>query len=257
MKKLLSSTALLALMSTGYAYAEASTYDPQTTAEANVMMLEQLKAESQIDWVDSSRDQQVAANDDQKPETLWDAMATYSWQGADTEATSEVKNATSVPSHMYQPGLVGDEQIAEAQAEATNGDPNLEYDPNGVDMMVQLLEISGLDETLQGDETYTVFAPTNAAFREIDEKQLNRFVAGYDQAKLENILKAHIVEGEVMASDLADEPTEIVTASEQELVLREDSLGQIRVENAFVIASDASASNGVIHVIDKTISRDG
>jgi uncharacterized surface protein with fasciclin (FAS1) repeats len=257
MKKLLSSSALLALMATGYAYAEASTYEPQTTAQANVIMLEQLRAEPAINWTNSSRDQQVAANDDKTSETIWDAMADLSWQGADLEATPESETAISVSTRMYQPGLIEDDGASERDREATNSIADLARDPNGVDLMIQLLEVSGLDETLQGDQTYTVFAPTNAAFREIDEQQLNRFVAGYDQTELENILKAHIVEGEVIASDLADEPTEIVTASEQELVLREDSLGQIRVENAFVIASDASASNGVIHVIDKPLSLDG
>ena len=264
MKKLLTSTALLALMSTGYAYGATQTAEPQTTAEANMMMLERLTVSAQMETVDtpikvSASEQTMPAdrmeNDSMEGDNLWDTMAAFEWTDtSDQRSTSERDTAVKVSDEMYQPGLVGDDSMSQDVADTQTDALAFETDPNGIDTMIQLLEIFGYDEKLTGDQAYTVFAPTNAAFRNVSEEQLNRFIAGYDADKLAKILEAHIVEGEFSAADISQEAETVKTAGETQLTVREDALGQVRVGNAFVIASDDSAENGVIHVVDKIIS---
>ena len=258
MKKLLSSSALFALMSTGYAFGDVQTSEPQTTAQANAMMLERLNAEAQTGTIEVNKIELSASNDNTEDSSLWDALAEFEWTETPDEGMSPAaKPAIKVSERMYQPGLIGDDTTAPEIAEAQIYGFDFSADPNGIDMMIQLLEVSGYDEKLASGDAYTVFAPTNAAFRNVSERQLNRFVAGYDADKLETILDAHIVEGELSPDDISSDPELITTASDTRVMVRQDSLGQVRVADAFVIASDDSAGNGVFHVVDKIIVFEG
>lgn len=251
MKKLLSSTALFALIAGGAAHAEASITEAQSTAEANAMVLQQLRTPGTTSAVVSAD----IDRSDSDERGIWQAMASLDW--APSGEQTEQKRAIKVSPTMYQPGLITDEVSNDEELTVNETAFDEAADPNGIDTMVQLLEVSDLDEVLQQESEFTVFAPTNAAFKEVDKKQLNRFVAGYDQDELEEILKAHIVKGNVSRDQLDTDGTEFTSMSDTDLTIREDAIGQIRVENAFVVASDTSAEGGTVHIVDKIIQIDG
>jgi uncharacterized surface protein with fasciclin (FAS1) repeats len=52
---------------------------------------------------------------------------------------------------------------------------------------------SGLDKTLSGNGPYTVFAPSDLAFRKLDTGKFETLLKPENKAKLEDILKYHIV----------------------------------------------------------------
>lgn len=251
MKKLLSSTALFALTAGGAAHAEASLTEPQTTAEANAMVLEQLESSGTTHAAVNANTERSVTEE----RGIWQAMASLDW--VPSEEQPEQKRAIKVAPTMYQPGLVMDDASDDEDLTVNEMAFDKAADPNGIDTMVQLLEISDLDEVLQQDSELTVFAPTNAAFRDVDQSQLNRFIAGYDQDKLEKILKAHIVKGDISKDQLDMSGAKFTSISDTDLTIREDAIGQIRVENAFVVASDTRADGGIIHVVDKIIQVDG
>lgn len=251
MKKLLSSTALFALIAGGAAHAEASITEAQSTAEANAMVLQQLRTSGTTNVVVSA-DMDRSKSDKRG---IWQAIASLDW--APSGEQTEQKRAIKVSPTMYQPGLVTDEGSDSEELTVNETAFDEAADPNGIDTMVQLLEVSDLDEVLQQDSEFTVFAPTNAAFRDVDQKQLNRFIAGYDRDRLEKILKAHIIKGDVPRDQLDTVGTEFTSMSDADLTIREDAIGQIRVENAFVVASDRNAEGGAVHIVDKIIQIDG
>lgn len=248
MKKLLSTTALMALSYSGTAFAETAIVEARSTAEANQIMLAHLVETTQMTSYLTEQEEQIAQEDPQTQKTIWDRMATL-----DLEQDAPRQTKVANTDYMYQPGLIETPNSAE-KVDVYETSATAPIDENGIDTMVQLLEISDLDEQLDGSASYTVFAPTNAAFEDIDAEQMNRFKGGFDADKLQALLSAHIVEGEVMAGDVSAETTEIEAQSGERLTVRRDAIGQVRVDNAFVLTSDDTASNGIIHVIDEVIS---
>ena len=116
--------------------------------------------------------------------------------------------------------------------------------------LVAALIQAELVETLQGDGPFTVFAPTDQAFTD----------AGIDLAALDtpegkvalaDILLYHVVPSEVPASAVTD-CMSADAANNQTLSF---TVGDgVMVNDANVVSADVSASNGVIHVIDKVLT---
>ena len=59
--------------------------------------------------------------------------------------------------------------------------------------LVSLVKQAGLAETLSGTGPYTVFAPTDAAFKKVPKKTLKAL--GKDKAKLKAVLLYHVASG--------------------------------------------------------------
>jgi uncharacterized surface protein with fasciclin (FAS1) repeats len=101
--------------------------------------------------------------------------------------------------------------------------------------------------TLKGKGPFTVFAPTDAAFAKIPKAQLDALLA--DKAKLTAVLTYHVVAGKVMAKDVKAGKVKTVQGAE----LTVATSGGVMVDGARVTATDITADNGVIHVIDTVV----
>ena len=100
-------------------------------------------------------------------------------------------------------------------------------------------------DTLRGDGPFTVFAPSDEAFRKLPESI--RTAITNDKQALTDLLSYHVVSGAVTASDVARlNSAETVQGS---AVTIETSNG-VKVDGANVVLADIRATNGVIHVID-------
>lgn len=113
--------------------------------------------------------------------------------------------------------------------------------------LVVALKAAGLVDTLKGKGPFTVFAPNDAAFAKIPKEQLDALLA--DKAKLTKVLTYHVVGGKVMASDVKAGPVKTVEGSSLTIATTDG----VMVDNAKVITTDITASNGVIHVIDSVV----
>jgi uncharacterized surface protein with fasciclin (FAS1) repeats len=114
--------------------------------------------------------------------------------------------------------------------------------------LVAALEKADLVDTLKGAGPYTVFAPTDAAFAKLPEGALEDLLN--DQDKLAAVLTYHVVPGKVMSADV--KPGKVKTVQGQSLTVAAKS-GAVLVNDARVIKTDITASNGVIHVIDSVV----
>jgi transforming growth factor-beta-induced protein len=121
--------------------------------------------------------------------------------------------------------------------------------------LVTALTAANLVDTLADEtKTFTVFAPTNAAFDKIDSSVLNALLA--DTTALTNVLLTHVV-GEAAISSLdafAANGRTLATLSETNVVVSiDEESGMLMIGGATVVISDIYTTNGVIHVIDTVI----
>jgi uncharacterized surface protein with fasciclin (FAS1) repeats len=114
--------------------------------------------------------------------------------------------------------------------------------------LIAALEKADLVDTLKGTGPYTVFAPTDAAFAKLPKGALEDLLK--DQEKLAAVLTYHVVPGKVMSADV--KPGKVKTVQGQSLTLATRN-GGVTVDEARVIKTDVTASNGVIHVIDSVV----
>jgi uncharacterized surface protein with fasciclin (FAS1) repeats len=114
--------------------------------------------------------------------------------------------------------------------------------------LVAALQKADLVNTLKGAGPYTVFAPTDAAFAKLPKGALDDLLK--DQEKLAAVLTYHVVPGKVMSADV--KPGKVKTVQGQSLTLAAKN-GAVMVDDARVIKTDITASNGVIHVIDSVV----
>jgi len=117
--------------------------------------------------------------------------------------------------------------------------------------LVAAVQAAGLAETLSGSGPYTVFAPTNEAFDDLPAGLVDALLLPENKEVLTQILTYHVVEGEVMSTDV--QPGKVPTVEGSDLTIRVQSDGDVKVNRADVEAVDVVASNGVIHVIDEVL----
>jgi uncharacterized surface protein with fasciclin (FAS1) repeats len=110
------------------------------------------------------------------------------------------------------------------------------------------VEAAGLVETLQGEDPLTLFAPNNAAFEALPEGALEDLLA--DPEQLVALLTYHALAGTQTSADL--EPGNYVTLQGSTVAVT-TSEETLRVNDSTVILPDATALNGVLHVIDTVL----
>jgi uncharacterized surface protein with fasciclin (FAS1) repeats len=118
--------------------------------------------------------------------------------------------------------------------------------------LVEAVKAAGLVETLSGGGPFTVFAPTDEAFAEIPQADLQALLA--DKEALTKVLTYHVVPGKVMAQDVLD-LSSATTVNGQQISIEVHG-GMVMVNEAQVVETDIEATNGVIHVIDRVILPD-
>lgn len=114
--------------------------------------------------------------------------------------------------------------------------------------LVSLIKEAGLVKTLSGKGPFTVFAPTNAAFKKVPAATLAGLKANPD--KLRAVLTYHVVSGNVPASKVITLNGKKVKTVEGSDVRVTVSGKTVKVNNAKVTKTDIKAKNGTIHVID-------
>ncbi len=118
-------------------------------------------------------------------------------------------------------------------------------------ILLALVKEAGLAETLSGKGEWTVFAPTDAAFKKIDAETLKK-VQG-DKELLKKILLAHAVKGTVLSGDVVKLDGKEVETLQGTKFKVEVKGKAVMFGDAKVTAVDLKASNGVVHVIDTVL----
>ena len=116
--------------------------------------------------------------------------------------------------------------------------------------LIAAVNAAGLNETLASG-SFTVFAPTDDAFKNLPAGTLEMLLKPENKNKLVQILKYHVVSGSMKSQDVIKlDDIETVEGSKIEIMRRNDD---VLINDAKVVMADIYTKNGVIHVIDKVL----
>jgi len=125
-----------------------------------------------------------------------------------------------------------------------------------------LVSIELTDMLSKNKGPYTIFSPTNTAFDSLDIEKRREILNPKNKEKLSNLIKNHIIKGEVNSSALLQKSkgndnsmktlggaTLTVTKQGSDIIIVDASGNKAKLGK-----SDITGSNGVVHVIDKVLS---
>ena len=130
-------------------------------------------------------------------------------------------------------------------------------------VLTEAVTRAGLENTLRGSGTFTVFAPTDAAFQDFLNTagfaNLDEVVAEVGEAGLRQILLYHVLGVEVASGDVAAGYVNTLAETEEgsgdNLDVRISTDNGVQLNGmATVTETDINALNGIIHVIDGVIT---
>ncbi|EFX69547.1 hypothetical protein DAPPUDRAFT_300909 [Daphnia pulex] len=135
---------------------------------------------------------------------------------------------------------------------------------NGLTTLVDLITKAGLAQTLSGEGSFTVWAPTNeafAAFATIDSSTLTAVLN--DASSLKDVLTYHLVPFKISPTLIPSVHTELTLPSVQGEIVRINvyrkkgssfSSETVVTVNGGLVITILQAGNGVIYVIDKVLN---
>ena len=119
----------------------------------------------------------------------------------------------------------------------------------GFSTLTAAVGAAGLTETLKGPGPFTVFAPTDDAFKALPAGVLDALLAHKDA--LAKVLTYHVVPGALKAADLKAGAVKSVEGDDLNVTLEGTT---VKINGAAaVIKADVAATNGVIHAIDQVL----
>ena len=110
------------------------------------------------------------------------------------------------------------------------------------------LKAAGLTDILSKKGPFTVFAPTDEAFKKLPAGAMDALLK--DTAKLKGVLTYHVIVGHVSTKDMKTGDVMTMQGSPLTAVV---ASSDVQVNGAHVRRADLVATNGVIHAIDTVI----
>ena len=129
--------------------------------------------------------------------------------------------------------------------------------------LVAAVKAAGLVSTLESPGPFTVFAPTNEAFKKLPAGTVQTLLKPENKGKLKEILTYHVVPGRLTTRDLREKikdgggKAELKTVEGEPLTVTEKHgklwLTDAKGDTARITISNVMQSNGVIQVINKVM----
>ena len=125
---------------------------------------------------------------------------------------------------------------------------------------MELVEKSGLTPSMKAADDFTLFVPTNDAFKELTVRQYEALTKPENKDMLNRVIKAHIFPSKVGMVNFTGRQT-METSDGVEIPIETAGTAgaaaagndRIVVGGARIMKSDVQASNGIIHVVDRVI----
>ena len=117
--------------------------------------------------------------------------------------------------------------------------------------LIAAVQKADLVETLKGDGPFTVFAPTDEAFKKFWPKTLKNLLKPENKDKLQLLLTYHVISGKVKSKKAMKlDSAQPISGGSLKLTVKSNAL---HINHAKVIKADIKTSNGIIHVIDAVL----
>lgn len=112
--------------------------------------------------------------------------------------------------------------------------------------------VPSLYPVLNGKGPFTVFAPVNDAILGLPKGTQDLLTMVLQNTTLPEVLKFHVIDGEIASCQLNNGSTVVPTLNGANLTVTK-SEGGVKVNGADVVQADVTASNGIVHVINKLL----
>ena len=148
-----------------------------------------------------------------------------------------------------------DEAKSDAEPAARKTIPAVAKQAGTFKTLLAALSAAELAEVLDGDGPFTVFAPTDAAFKKLGDEAVASLLKPENRKRLVAVLKYHVVAGKVTAQQAAAAGTAKTLQGGAVKVSIQD--GRLTINKSGVVKSDVAADNGIIHAIDAVLTPPG
>ena len=111
-----------------------------------------------------------------------------------------------------------------------------------------LIVKAGLTPTLKGAGPFTVFAPTNEAFKAVPAKTMDDLAKNPEMLK--DVLTYHVIAAKVMSADVKNGPVKTLNGANIAVSKAGD---YVTVEESVVQTPNIVATNGVVHTVDRVM----
>jgi uncharacterized surface protein with fasciclin (FAS1) repeats len=122
----------------------------------------------------------------------------------------------------------------------------------GFKTFLAAVKAAGLTDTLKGSGPFTLFIPSDEAFKKLPDGTLDRWFKPENKAEVGRMVTYHTISGSLPLADLMGKKFNRKSVEGAELAI--DGTSGVMVNKAKVVKSEISASNGVIHVIDSVLT---
>lgn len=129
--------------------------------------------------------------------------------------------------------------------------------------LLSAIEASDMDGMLDGDAPFTIFAPSDKAFKKLSSEKIKELLKPENKKELQDVVAYHMVAGNLSASKILRaldrgkgtasfttvQGNKIKASMEGLDIILSDSLGN----KAKITVADGDQCNGVLHIIDSVI----
>ena len=119
--------------------------------------------------------------------------------------------------------------------------------------LVEALNKANLVNTLEGKGNFTVFAPTDDAFKKLPDGTVENLLKTENKDALKDILLYHVSKDNLSSADILKLDGKKITLLNGKTANISVKNGAVFINNAKIIITDIPASNGIIHVIDAVL----
>ncbi|MEX0291202.1 MAG: fasciclin domain-containing protein [Flavobacteriaceae bacterium] len=129
--------------------------------------------------------------------------------------------------------------------------------------LLAAVKAADLEETLDGEGPFTVFAPSDVAFKKLSSKRIAELLHPENKKALKSVVAYHIVAGNLTAAKILKAmcrgagTATFTTVQGDEITATMDGIDIVLTDcygnTARITTADANQRNGVIHVIDSVI----
>lgn len=113
-----------------------------------------------------------------------------------------------------------------------------------------------MDKLNQKNSTATIFAPTDTAFYDLPKHDFRALLD--DKENATKVVKNHIIDEPLCCAGVAPNnwfmTRRVDCLNGGKIPLYRDTSGQVMYGNAKVTTCDLTASNGIIHIVDKVLT---
>lgn len=114
------------------------------------------------------------------------------------------------------------------------------------------VEAAGYEETLRGEGPFTIFAPTDTAFRQMDQREVERLMQPVNRDELVALLAYHVVPARLTSANVSGRVTRPESSNGYQVTV--DGRDGLRINDQLVVMPDVEASNGVIQGINAVLA---